>query len=232
MKPLILLAEDEAALAGMLRYNLEAEGYEVAEAGDGETALKLASERRPDLCILDWMLPALSGVEVCRQLRRRDELREVPVLMLTARDEESDKVHAFTLGADDYMTKPFSLRELAARVHGLLRRSRVGRRRETLMAGDIEMDLTGRRVLRDGRYIHLGPTEFRLLRHFMESPGCAFTRQDLLSSVWGTGIHVELRTIDVHIRRLRKALTEVGGDPIRTVRGVGYALEVAPLPTE
>jgi two-component system phosphate regulon response regulator PhoB len=227
MKPLILIVEDEAALATMLRYNLEKEGYRVAEAGDGEEALTVVAERKPDLVVLDWMLPSLSGIEVCRQLRRKQGTRELPIIMLTARGEEGDKIRGLNTGADDYMTKPFSLPELMARIRAMLRRTQPVPAKGVLQFADIAMDLAAHRVTRADRAIHLGPTEFRLLQFFMQHPGNVFSREELLNAVWGPDIYVEPRTVDVHIRRLRKALNgdnEV--DFIRTVRAAGYALDM------
>lgn len=226
MKPLILIVEDEAALVTMLRYNLEKEGYNVCEAGDGEEALTVVSERKPDLVVLDWMLPSLSGIEVCRQLRRKPATRELPIIMLTARGEEGDKIRGLNTGADDYMTKPFSLPELMARIRAMLRRVQPVPQKGMLQYGDIAMDLAAHRVIRGDRPVHLGPTEFRLLQFFMQHPGNVFSREELLNAVWGPDIYVEPRTVDVHIRRLRKALNgESENDVIRTVRAAGYALD-------
>ena len=226
MKPLILIVEDEAALATMLRYNLEKEGYRVCEAGDGEEALTLVAERKPDLVVLDWMLPSLSGIEVCRQLRRKPATRELPIIMLTARGEEGDKIRGLNTGADDYMTKPFSLPELMARIRAMLRRVQPVPQKGMLEYGDIAMDLAAHRVTRGERPVHLGPTEFRLLQFFMQHPGNVFSREELLNAVWGPDIYVEPRTVDVHIRRLRKALNgDNDSDIIRTVRAAGYALD-------
>ena len=227
MKPYILVVEDEAPLLTLLRYNLEEAGFEVAEARDGEDALISVRERCPDLIVLDWMLPAVSGIEVCRQLRRRDETRDVPVIMLTAKSEETDRIRGLDSGADDYLTKPFSPRELVARIRAVMRRTRPAVSAENLKFADIEMDLAAHKVTRAGKATHLGPTEFRLLRHFMEHPGRVFSREQLLDSVWGHDVYVEPRTVDVHIRRLRKAL-DVGRAPdvIRTVRSAGYAMEL------
>jgi two-component system phosphate regulon response regulator PhoB len=227
MKPLILIVEDEPALATMLRYNLEKEGYRVAEAGDGEEALTMVAERKPELVLLDWMLPSLSGIEVCRQLRRRPATRELPIIMLTARGEEGDKIRGLNTGADDYMTKPFSLPELMARIRSLLRRAQPVLDKGVLQYSDIAMDLASHRVTRGDRAIHLGPTEFRLLQFFMQHPGTVFSREELLNAVWGPDIYVEQRTVDVHIRRLRKALNgDTEADIIRTVRAAGYALDM------
>ena len=226
MKPLILIVEDEASLVTLLRYNLEKEGYRVCEAGDGEEALTVLAERKPDLVLLDWMLPSLSGIEVCRQLRRKPATRELPVIMLTARGEEGDKIRGLNTGADDYLTKPFSLPELTARVRALLRRAQPVQQKGFLTWGDISMDLAAHRVTRAGKAIHLGPTEFRLLQFFMQHPGTVFSREELLDAVWGPDIYVEPRTVDVHIRRLRKALNcDTESDIIRTVRAAGYALD-------
>jgi two-component system, OmpR family, phosphate regulon response regulator PhoB len=228
MKPLILIVEDEAPIVTLLRYNLEREGFRVIEAGDGEEALLLAAERKPDLILLDWMLPLLSGIEVCRRLRRSTEAKTVPIIMLTARGEEGDRVRGLNSGADDYITKPFSPSELIARVRAVLRRARPSTEEETLRYGDLLMDLAAHRVKRSSRDVHLGPTEFRLLRHFLEHPGRVFSREQLLDTVWGPDVYVEPRTVDVHIRRLRKALNaEQDDDVIRTVRSAGYALDSA-----
>ena len=226
MKPKILIVEDETAVITLLRYNLEHQGFEVDAVSDGEEALIAVDENPPDLVLLDWMLPQLSGIEVCRQLRRRPNTKQLPIILLTARGEEADTVRGLDSGADDYITKPFSPAELTARVHALLRRSRPALSDEALTVEDLQMDLAAHRVHRSGREVKLGPTEYRLLRHFMEHPGRVFSREQLLDAVWGRDVYVELRTVDVHIRRLRKALNE-NGDPdvIRTVRSAGYALE-------
>jgi len=225
MSQRILIVEDEGSLVTLLRYNLEREGFEVSDVRDGEEALLAAAENPPDLILLDWMLPLVSGVEVCRQLRRRPETRTTPVIMLTARGEEADKIRGLDVGADDYITKPFSPAELIARIRALLRRAQPATDDETLRCGDIRMDLAGHRVHRDDQEVHLGPTEFRLLRYLMEHPGRVFSREQLLDAVWGRDIYVEIRTVDVHIRRLRKALNAGGAtDCIRTVRAAGYAL--------
>ncbi len=226
MKPLILVVEDETALLTLLRYNLERGGYRVVEAKDGEEALILAAENPPDLVILDWMLPLMSGLEVCRQMRRRATTRDVPIIILTARGEEADKVRGLDSGADDYVTKPFSPQELIARIRAVMRRARPALNEELLSCGDLNMDLAAHKVRRAARDVHLGPTEFRLLRHFMEHPGRVFSREQLLDAVWGRDVYVEPRTVDVHIRRLRKAINSRGEDDmIRTVRSAGYALE-------
>ena len=228
-KPHVLIVEDEAALVTMLRYNLESEGYRVSEAVDGEEAILLVIEEPPDLILLDWMLPSLSGIEVCRRIRRNESARDVPIIMLTARGEDSDRVRGLDSGADDYITKPFSPRELMARVRAVLRRSQPSDH-ERLVYGDIEMDLARHRVQRGGRDLHLGPTEYRLLRHFLESPGRVFSREQLLDAVWGRDVYLEARTVDVHIRRLRKTLNDGGlPDLIRTVRSAGYAIDGADI---
>lgn len=226
MKPTVLIIEDEASLVTMLRYNLEKEGFNVAEASDGEEAMTVAEETAPDVIILDWMLPRMSGIEVCRQLRRKTNTRSVPIIMLTARGEETDKIRGLNVGADDYMTKPFSMPELLARVRALLRRALPAQTKGQLTFSDVVMDLDAHRVNRAGQYIHLGPTEFRLLQFLMERPGTVYSREELLNAVWGPDIYVEPRTVDVHIRRLRKALNLEGKDDlIRTVRAAGYALD-------
>lgn len=226
MNPLVLIVEDEPALVTMLRYNLEREGYQVDEASDGEEALLKIEESTPDIILLDWMLPRLSGLEVCRRVRRRTETRDLPIIMLTARGEEADRVRGLDTGADDYVTKPFSPSELLARIRSLLRRARPSTAHETLTCGDVVMDLAAHKVWRNGRFVKLGPTEFRLLRYFLEHSGRVLSREHLLDAVWGRDIYVEERTVDVHIRRLRKALNADGElDPIRTVRSAGYALE-------
>ncbi len=228
MDPAVLIVEDEAAIVTMLRYNLEREGMQVIEAGDGDEALKILAETHVDLVLLDWMLPVMSGIEVCRQIRRKPESRDLPVIMVTARGEEGDRIRGLDTGADDYVTKPFAIGELLARIRALLRRSGPAQPQGQLIYSDIEMDLAAHRVSRNGKAIHLGPTEFRLLRYFLEHPGRVFSREQLLNAVWGPNIYVETRTVDVHIRRLRKALNDVKGtrDVIRTVRAAGYALDV------
>src|SRR6201993_2708782 len=205
-KPLVLIVEDEAPLVTLLRYNLEREGFEVCEAGDGEEALIQIAERKPDIVLLDWMLPLVSGIEVCRQIRRAPESRSLPVVMLTARGEEGDRVRGLNSGADDYVVKPFSPSELIARLRAVMRRAQPATAEDVLRFSDVAMDLVAHRVTRGGRPIHLGPTEFRLLRHFMEHPGRVFSREQLLDAVWGKDVYVEARTVDVHIRRLRIAL--------------------------
>ncbi|MBK8906805.1 MAG: phosphate regulon transcriptional regulator PhoB [Rhodospirillales bacterium] len=225
-KPRILIVEDEEPQAEVLRYNFEREGFGAVVARDGEEAVLLVEEQQPDLVLLDWMLPGSSGLAVCQRLRARKETRSLPIIIVTARGEEADRVRGLECGADDYVTKPFSPGELVARVRAVLRRSRPSLAEECVSYGDITMDLAAHRVTRDGNSVHLGPTEYRLLQLFMERPDRVFSREQLLDKVWGRDIHVELRTVDVHIRRLRKALNESGGaDVIRTVRGAGYALD-------
>jgi len=225
MKPYVLIAEDESAVSELLQYNLKREDYEVAIANDGEEALLMMEERAPDLLLLDWMLPKVSGIEVCRRVRSGGLNPNLPIIMLTARGEESDRIRGLDTGADDYVTKPFSTTELMARVRAVLRRIRPGLRDDKVIVGDIEIDRVEHRVNRNGSDIHLGPTEFRLLDYFMQHPGRVFSREQLLDTVWGSDVYVELRTVDVHVGRLRKALRQSGGeDPIRTVRSAGYAL--------
>lgn len=227
MTPYVLVVEDEDALATLLHYNLDKEGYRVGVAGDGEEALIMANERAPDLVILDWMLPKVSGIEVCRRLRGRAETRNVPIIMLTARGEETDRIRGLDTGADDYVVKPFSMVELTARVRAVLRRIRPGLADDRITVGDIIIDRVAHRVKRNGKEIHLGPTEFRLLDYLMQHPGRVFSREQLLDAVWGSDVYVEARTVDVHIGRLRKALNGTSdGDPIRTVRSAGYSLDL------
>jgi two-component system, OmpR family, phosphate regulon response regulator PhoB len=228
MKPVILVVEDETALVRLLHYNLDKQGFEVLEATDGEEALLILSERQVDLVLLDWMLPSVSGIEICRQIRRRSETRNLPVIMLTARGEEGDRIRGLNAGADDYIPKPFSHDELIARIHAVLRRIRPALAEEKLSFADLEMNVATHRVTRETTPVRLGPTEFRLLRFLMEHPGRVFDRNQLIDAVWGHDIYVDSRTVDVHIRRLRKALNE-GGRPdlIRTVRSAGYALDTA-----
>ena len=228
MKPVVLIVEDEAPLVTMLRYNLEREGFAVDEATNGEEALLRIAERRPDAVLLDWMLPHVSGLEICRQIRRAPSTRSLPVIMLTARGEESDRIRGLDSGADDYVVKPFSPNELIARVRAVIRRTQKEPEDGLLRYADLEMDLVAHRAYRAGKAVHLGPTEFRLLRHFLQNPGRVFSREQLLDRVWGHDAELELRTVDVHIRRLRRALNAEGGsDLLRTVRSVGYALDSA-----
>ena len=228
MRPAVLIVEDETALLTLLRYNLEKEGFAVSAAHDGEEALLQLKEAKPDAVLLDWMLPRVSGIEVCRQIRRTPAWRDLPVIMLTARGEEGDRVRGLDSGADDYVVKPFSPNERIARLRAVIRRARPAANAETLRFSDLALDLSAHKVSRNGKLIHLGPTEFRLVRFLMERPGRVFSREQLLDAVWGRDAEVELRTVDVHIRRLRKALN--GGDRtdvIRTVRAAGYALDEA-----
>jgi two-component system, OmpR family, phosphate regulon response regulator PhoB len=224
--PDMLLVEDDTALAELLVWHFEREGYAVRHTIDGEEALTLAAERTPDIVLLDWMIDNLAGIEVCRRLRRADATANVPIIMLTARGEEEDRIRGLTTGADDYVTKPFSPRELIARVNAVLRRVRPALAGQALSYADIEMDIVAHRVKRAGTTIALGPTEFRLLKHFLEHPGWVFSRERLLDAVWGHDSDIELRTVDVHIRRLRKAINIPGtADIVRTVRSAGYSLD-------
>ena len=226
MKARILIVEDEEALTLLLRYNLEAEGYDVETVARGDEADLRLREAAPDLVILDWMLPGVSGIELCRRLRSRPETRHLPIIMLTARGEESERVRGLATGADDYIVKPFSVPELSARVHALLRRSSPQRVADVLSFGEIEVDREKKRVSRAGRAVDLGPTEYRLLEFLMERPGRVFSREQLLDGVWGSDMYIDERTVDVHVGRLRKALNRGhANDPIRTVRGTGYALD-------
>jgi two-component system phosphate regulon response regulator PhoB len=225
-KTRLLLVEDDPAMAQLLRYNFEREGFDVTQTPSGEEALLLAAETGPDIVLLDWMLEELSGIEVCRRLRRMPETANLPIIMLTARGEEADRVRGLETGADDYVTKPFSPVELIARVKAVLRRVRPALAGVTLAYRDVELDMATHKVRRGGVPIAIGPTEFKLLRHFLEHPGRVFSRERLLDAVWGRDSVIEARTIDVHIRRLRKAINANGGpDMIRTVRSAGYALD-------
>ena len=228
MIPHILVVEDEDALSTLLQYNLDKEGYDVVVAADGEEALTLVSERLPDLVVLDWMLPKVSGIEVCRRLRQRTESRNVPIIMLTARGEETDRIRGLDTGADDYVVKPFAMSELSARIRAVLRRIRPGLAEDRVRCGDLVIDRVAHRVKRSGLEIHLGPTEFRLLDYLMQHPGRVFSREQLLDAVWGSDVYVEARTVDVHVGRLRKALNRDDAviDPIRTVRSAGYSLDM------
>ena len=224
--PLLLLVEDDRALADLLIWHFSREGYDIVRTADGDEAILLAEERPPDLVILDWMIEGVSGIEVCRRLRRKPATARVPIIMLTARGEESDRIRGLETGADDYVTKPFSPRELIARVGAVLRRVRPALAGEQLVYADIEMNLEEHRVRRGGNRVALGPTEFRMLRHFLENPGRVFSRDRLLDAVWSHNSEIDARTVDVHVRRLRKALNEGGlPDLIRTVRSAGYALD-------
>jgi two-component system phosphate regulon response regulator PhoB len=225
-KPKLLLVEDDRALADLLMWHFNREGYDIVRTADGDEALLLAEERTPDLVILDWMIEGVTGIEVCRRLRRRASTAQVPIIMLTARGEESDRIRGLETGADDYVTKPFSPRELMARVGAVLRRVRPALAGEQLAYADVEMDVVGHRVRRAGQPVALGPTEFRLLKHFLEHPGRVFSRERLLDTVWSHDADIDARTVDVHVRRLRQALNG-GGRPdlIRTVRSAGYSLD-------
>src|SRR5271168_5031755 len=224
--PRILIVEDEADLALLIGYNLEAEGYVVESVARGDEAELRLAESAPDLVILDWMLPGVSGIEICQRLRARENTRTLPVIMVTARDEEAERVRGFSVGADDYVVKPFSVPELMARVRALLRRSRPERIADRLNAGDLELNRETRRVRRGSRDLHLGPTEFRLLEYLLERPGRVFSRAQLLDGVWGQSVEIDERTVDVHVGRLRKALSRGRErDPIRTVRGTGYSFD-------
>lgn len=224
-QPTVLVVEDESAQREVLAYNLEAEGFRVTSAENGEEALILVDELSPDIIVLDWMLPSVSGIEVCRRLKSRADTRHVPIIMLSARSEEVDRVRGLETGADDYVIKPYSVVELMARVRTQLRRTRPSSVGMVLEFSDIRLDPESHKVFRDGNTLKLGPTEFRLLTTFMEKPGRVWSREQLLDRVWGRDIYVDTRTVDVHIGRLRKALCQYGGeDPLRTVRGAGYAL--------
>ncbi len=224
--PRILVVEDEQALGLLLSYNLEAEGFVVERVERGDEAELRLLELPPDLVILDWMLPGVSGLEICRRLRARESTRTLPVIMLTARGEEAEKVRGLSVGADDYVVKPFSVPELMARVRSLLRRAKPERLASRLVAGDLDLDRDTRRVRRAGRDVHLGPTEFRLLEYLMERPGRVFSRAQLLDGVWGQSVEIDERTVDVHVGRLRKSLSRGRErDPLRTVRGAGYAFD-------
>jgi two-component system phosphate regulon response regulator PhoB len=227
VNPSVLVVEDDRALCELLTWNLSAEGYQVRSTSDGEEALLMVQEQAPDAIILDWMIEHVPGIEVCRQLRKDKDTAQIPILMLTARGEEEDRIRGLKTGADDYVTKPFSPRELLARIEALLRRARPSLAGNVLQWGDIELDATSHRVRRSGEALHLGPTEFRLLRYFMERPNRVVSRQQILDGVWGMDSDIDERTVDVHIRRLRKAINRDGDiDPIRTVRAAGYAMDV------
>ena len=224
--PRLLLVEDDPALSELLEFRFKAEGYAVIVTADGDEALLLAAEQAPDLVVLDWMIEGTSGIEVCRRLRRDKATAHVPIIMLTAREAEDDRIRGLETGADDYLTKPFSPRELIARVNAILRRIRPALAGEMLSVGDLTLDATAHRATRRGGTIALGPTEYRLLKFFMEHPGRVFSRGQLLDAVWGADSDIELRTVDVHIRRLRKGIEIAGiADPVRTVRSAGYSLE-------
>ncbi|WP_417579743.1 phosphate regulon transcriptional regulator PhoB [Pelagibacterium sp.] len=226
MTPQVLVIEDEADLVELLRYNLEAEDFAVATAEDSEEAMLRIAENTPDIILLDWMLPGTSGIEICRRIRARTDTARIPIIMLTARGEEEERVRGLATGADDYVVKPFSLPELMARINALLRRSNPQLIAAILKAGDIELDRTTHRVRRSGKEVHLGPTEYRLLEYLMGNPGRVYSREQLLDGVWGTDVYVDERTVDVHVGRLRKAINKGRvKDPIRTVRGAGYAFD-------
>ncbi|WP_170367114.1 phosphate regulon transcriptional regulator PhoB [Ruegeria arenilitoris] len=225
-QPTILIVDDEPALREVLAYNMQSAGYKVVQAASGEEALVLVQEVAPDLIVLDWMMPNLSGIELCRQLKARPQTRAIPIIMLSARSDEGDKVRGLETGADDYVAKPYSMAELMARIRAQLRRVRPAAAAETLEYHDIVVDLESHKASRAGKPLRMGPTEFRLLCTFMEKPGRVFSRDQLLDRAWGRDVYVDSRTVDVHIGRLRKALTAFGGaDPLRTVRGAGYALD-------
>jgi two-component system, OmpR family, phosphate regulon response regulator PhoB len=227
MIPHVLVAEDEEALAQLLKYNLEKEGYRVSLARDGEEALIIAEEARPDLMVLDWMLPKVPGIEVCRRIRGRTQVRNTPIVMITARSDEADRTRGLDTGADDYVVKPFFMSELLARLRAVMRRIRPALAEDKVTVGEIMLDRVAHRVRREGRELHLGPTEFRLLEYMMQHPGRVFSREQLLDAVWGSEVYVEARTVDVHIGRLRRSLNEgEERDPIRTVRSAGYAFDI------
>jgi two-component system, OmpR family, phosphate regulon response regulator PhoB len=227
MAPNILVVEDEADVALMLRYNLEAEGFKVGVASTGDEAVEHMRAALPDLILLDWMLPGLSGIELCRRWRAREETARIPIIMITARGEEEERVRGLATGADDYVVKPFSIPELIARISALLRRASPQLVTSVLRAGDLELDRNSHRVRRAGREVHLGPTEYRLLEYLMRHPGRVYSREQLLDGVWGNDVYVDERTVDVHVGRLRKAINRRASevDPIRTVRGAGYAFD-------
>ncbi len=228
ISPLILVVEDEEAIASMITYNLQKEGFKYKVANDGEEALIAVNETRPDLILLDWMLPSLSGIEVCKALRKSSDTRNIPIIMLTAKGEETDMLTGLDSGSDDYIVKPFSPSQLVARIKAVLRRIRPALSQNVLEFEGLQLDQSTQRVSYKGKEVNLGPTEFRILRHFMEHPEHVFSREQLLDAVWGHDIYVEVRTVDVHIRRLRKALAEVNQaleNIIRTVRSAGYSLQ-------
>lgn len=232
MKHLVMVIEDEEALALLLKYNLEKEGYDVAIESRGNKAIAEVEKNHPSVILLDWMLPELSGVEICKLIRSKPDIKTIPIIMLTAKGEEEDKIKGLGAGADDYVTKPFSIPELLARVKSQLRRAPEPHTEKELVFEDIRMDLVEKKVFRGDNYIHLGPTEFRLLKMLLETPGKVFSREYLLKNVWGDNIYVESRTVDVHIRRLRKSLNDFGPDYIRTVRATGYAIDANPAAEE
>ena len=229
MAPVVMVVEDEEALGLLLKYNLEKEGYEVVIETRGNKALADVEKYAPSVILLDWMLPEISGVEICKLIRSKPDIKNIPIIMLTAKGEEEDKIKGLSAGADDYVTKPFSIREVMARVKANLRRAPEISTTKELVFEDIRMDLVEKKVFRGENYIHLGPTEFRLLKMLMETPGKVFSREVLLKTVWGDNIYVESRTVDVHIRRLRKSLNDFGPDYIRTVRATGYSIDINPI---
>ena len=226
----VLIVEDEIAIVTMLRYNLEKEGYRVLATGDGEEAVTMVKDHKPDIIVLDWMLPGMTGIEVCKQLRWNQDTKNIPIIMLSARGEEGDRIRGLDTGADDYMVKPFSPSELISRINAVFRRIRPAMAEKKLEFSGISVDIATHKVTRDDQDIHLSPTEFGLLRYLLEHPGRVFSREQLLDAVWGHDIYVEIRTVDVHVRRLRKALNYDGNQPdlIRTVRSAGYAMEENP----
>ena len=230
METSVLIVEDEVAIVTLLRYNLEREGFRVYSTGDGEEAVTMVKEYKPDVIVLDWMLPSMSGIDICKQLRWNTETKGIPIIMLSARGEESDRIRGLDAGADDYIIKPFSPAELIARIRAIFRRFRPALSEKIMSFADVKMDVSGHKVTRGGNEVHLSPTEFSLLRYMMEHPGRVFSREQLLDAVWGHDIYVELRTVDVHVRRLRKGLDYDGKqvDLVRTVRSAGYALEEVP----
>ncbi len=230
--PTVMVVEDEEALALLLKYNLQKEGYDVVIESRGNRVLGQVEKTCPSVILLDWMLPELSGVEICKLIRSKPDIKNIPIIMLTAKGQEEDKIKGLSAGADDYVTKPFSVPELMARVKANLRRAPQIVPVKELMFEDIKMDLTAKKVFRGENYIHLGPTEFRLLKMLMESPQKVFSREVLLKTVWGDNIYVESRTVDVHIRRLRRALNKFGPDYIRTVRATGYSIDNHQSPEE
>jgi two-component system phosphate regulon response regulator PhoB len=233
MDPYVLIVEDDESLSTLLSYNLQKEGYRVGLARDGDEALVMAGEEAPDLVLLDWMLPRVSGIEVCRRLRQRTDTQNVPIIMVTARGEEAERVRGLDTGADDYVAKPFSMVELFARIRAVLRRIRPGLAEDQIRVGDVLLDRASHRVRRSERDVRLGPTEFRLLEHLMQHPGRVFSREQLLDAVWGSDVYVEARTVDVHVGRLRKSLNADGEiDVIRTVRSAGYAFDTEAVRAE
>ncbi len=230
METSVLIVEDEVAIVTLLRYNLEREGFRVYSTGDGEEAVTMVKEYKPDVIVLDWMLPSMSGIDICKQLRWSADTKGIPIIMLSARGEESDRIRGLDAGADDYIVKPFSPAELIARIRAVFRRFRPALSEKVLVFSDVKMDVAGHKVTRGDNEVHLSPTEFSLLRYFLEHPGRVFSREQLLDAVWGHDIYVELRTVDVHVRRLRKGLDYDGNQPdlIRTIRSAGYSLEEVP----